>query len=57
MAGDNNWFVDSVYLDQDWIDTEITIWELMKNLDPDNPNDLAADAPEPRFAVVEAPTE
>jgi hypothetical protein len=57
MAGDNNWFVDSVYLDQDWIDTEITIWELMKNLDPENPNYLAADAPEPRFAVVEAPTE
>jgi hypothetical protein len=29
----------------------------MKNLDPENPNYLAADAPEPRFAVVEAPTE
>jgi ABC-type nitrate/sulfonate/bicarbonate transport system substrate-binding protein len=55
MAGDNNWFVDSVYLEEDWIETEVAIWELMKNLDPDNPNYLAADAPTPRFEVIEPP--
>lgn len=55
MAGDNNWFVDSVYLDEAWIDTEVLIWDLMKNLDPENPNYLAEDAPAPRFEVIEPP--
>ncbi len=55
MSGDNDWFVDSVYLDQDWIDAEIKIWELMKTLHPDNANVLPADAPSPRFEVIEPP--
>ncbi|HEX4980205.1 MAG TPA: hypothetical protein VFV63_00820 [Ilumatobacteraceae bacterium] len=56
MAGENNWFVDSVYLeDEEWIEVETAIWELMKNLDPENPNYLAADAPTPRFEVVDPP--
>lgn len=54
MQGDNDWFVDTVYLDQDWIDAEVKIWELMKTLDPDNPNVLNADAPSPRFEALAA---
>lgn len=54
MQGENDWFVDTVYLDQEWVDAEVEIWELMKTLDPENPNVLAADAPSPRFEVLEA---
>lgn len=54
MQGDNDWFVDTVYLDQDWVDAEIKIWDLMKNLGSDNPNALADDAPSPRFEVLGA---
>ena len=54
MQGDNDWFVDSVYLDQDWVDAEIKVWDLMKNLTPENPNVLPADAPTPRFDIIEA---
>ncbi len=54
MQGDNDWFVESVYLDQEWVDAEVQVWELMKTLNPDNPNVLPADAPSPRFEVIEA---
>lgn len=54
MQGENDWFVDTVYLDQDWVDAEVEIWELMKTLDPENPNVLNSDAPTPRFEVLEA---
>ena len=53
MSGDADWFVDKVALDQPWIDTETELWQLMKKLHPDNPNYLAADAPTPRFEVIE----
>lgn len=53
MQGDNDWFVESVYLDQDWVDAEVQVWELMKTLDPDNPNVLPEDSPSPRFEVIE----
>ena len=56
MEGDNDWFVDSVYLDEDWIETEVALWDLMKDLDPDNANYLADDAPTPRLEVVEPPS-
>ena len=52
MQGDNDWFVESVYLDQDWIDAEVKIWDLMKTLHEDNPNKLDSDAPSPRFEVL-----
>lgn len=52
---DRDWFVDSVYLEQDWIDVETQVWDLMKDLDPDNVNYLDADAPTPRFEAVEPP--
>ena len=28
MAGDNDWFVEKVFLDEDWIKNETEIWEL-----------------------------
>jgi ABC-type nitrate/sulfonate/bicarbonate transport system substrate-binding protein len=52
VSGDNDWFVDNVFLEQDWIATETSIWELMKGLHPDNHNYLAADAPKPRFVAL-----
>ncbi|MGH9245847.1 MAG: ABC transporter substrate-binding protein [Acidimicrobiales bacterium] len=57
MEGDNDWFVDSVYLDEDWIEVETAIWELMNNLDPENPNYMASDAPRPRFEAIAPPEE
>ncbi len=53
MQGDNDWFVDSVFLDQEWVDTEIEVYEFMKTLDSENPNSLEADAPTPRFEIIE----
>jgi ABC-type nitrate/sulfonate/bicarbonate transport system substrate-binding protein len=52
VSGDNDWFVDNVFLDEDWIGVETAIWELMKSLNPDNHNYLAADAPKPRFVAL-----
>jgi len=54
MQGDNDWFVDTVYLDQEWVDAETEIWELMKTLHEDNPNVLNQDAPSPRFEALGA---
>jgi ABC-type nitrate/sulfonate/bicarbonate transport system substrate-binding protein len=56
MSGDNNWFVDNVSMDADWIPVETNIWTLMKELNPKNANYLPADAPKPRFEAL-APTE
>ena len=55
MQGENDWFVESVYLDQEWVDAEVQVWELMKTLHEDNPNRLPAEIPTPRFEVVAAP--
>ena len=52
MQGANDWFVESVYLDQEWIDNEVAIFDFMTELHPDNPNGLPADYPAPRFEVV-----
>lgn len=52
VSGDNDWFVDNVFLEEDWIGVETAIWDLMKNLNPDNHNYLAADAPRPRFVAL-----
>lgn len=54
MEGDNDWFVDNVFLESDeWVKTETAIWGLMKGLNPANANYLAADAPTPRFEVLQ----
>jgi ABC-type nitrate/sulfonate/bicarbonate transport system substrate-binding protein len=53
MAGDGNWFVDSVYLDQEWIDAETQIYDFMTELHPDNQNTLSPDFEQPRFEIIE----
>ncbi len=53
MSGDNDWFVEEVVLEEDWIPAEAEIWTLMKELHPDNANYLPADAPSPRFAAID----
>jgi ABC-type nitrate/sulfonate/bicarbonate transport system substrate-binding protein len=52
MSGDNDWFVDQVAMEKDWIPVETEIWSLMKELNPENANYLPADAPTPRFEAV-----
>lgn len=57
MEGDNDWFVDSVYLGSDeWVASETAMWDMMKELHPDNANFLGDDAPQPRFEVLEPPS-
>lgn len=56
MAGESDWFVDSVYLDQDWVDAEQKIWDFMSDLNPENQNYLPADFEKPEFRIVEAPS-
>lgn len=52
MEGENDWFVESVFLDQAWVDAEVLIYDLMTKLNPDNPNGLPADYPAPRFEIL-----
>jgi ABC-type nitrate/sulfonate/bicarbonate transport system substrate-binding protein len=52
ISGDNDWFVESVAMEKDWIPVETEIWNLMKELNPENANYLPADAPTPRFEAV-----
>jgi ABC-type nitrate/sulfonate/bicarbonate transport system substrate-binding protein len=54
LEGDNDWFVDSPFLESDeWVATETAVWDLMKDLDPANANYLQPDAPTPTFVVLE----
>ncbi len=55
MAGDSDWFVESVYLDDAWVEAEVLIYDLMTKLDAENPNSLPADYPAPRFDVIPEP--
>ncbi len=55
MSGDGNWFVDSVYLNDEWIESERAIFDFMVDLHPDNQNKLEPGFPQPRFESVEAP--
>jgi hypothetical protein len=55
MSGDGNWFVDTVYLTEDWIEAEKQIWQFMIDLHPDNQNRLEPDFEDPRFEAIEAP--
>jgi ABC-type nitrate/sulfonate/bicarbonate transport system substrate-binding protein len=52
VSGDNDWFVDKIALEQDWIGGETQIWDMQKDLNPDNANYLAPDAPTPRFEAI-----
>jgi hypothetical protein len=54
ISGENDWFVDSPFLEsEEWVKSETAIWDLMKSLDPENANYLAEDAPTPRFEILE----
>ena len=52
MDGESDWFVESVYLDDAWVQAEVAVYDLMTKLDPDNPNVLPADYAMPRFESV-----
>lgn len=56
VGGENDWFVDDVFLDPGWIEAETAIWSLMKNLHPENANYLPQDAPTPDFVALEPVT-
>ena len=53
MSGEGNWFVDDVYLDQEWVDAETQIYDFMTQLHPDNQNRLEEGFEQPRFEIVE----
>jgi len=55
MEGASDWFVESVYLDDAWVEAEVLIYDLMTQLDPENPNSLPSDYPAPRFEVIPQP--
>lgn len=48
--GEHDWFVDSVYLDDDWIQAETAIYDLMKET-----GFMEQDLPVPRFEAVAPP--
>lgn len=52
MSGDNDWFVESVYLTDDWIEAETKIWDFMTELNPENQNYLEPGFDQPRFEAV-----
>jgi len=55
MAGPNDWFVDSVYFTDEWVEAEQAIWDLQTELNPENDNYLEAGFDPPRFEVIPAP--
>lgn len=52
MGAEHDWWVDSVYMDQDWIDAEVSTWDLLTRLPGDDPNRLPVDHPRPRFEAL-----
>ncbi len=56
MAGPNDWFVDSVYFTDEWVEAERKIWDFMTELNPENENYLPPGFPQPRFEVIPAPS-
>lgn len=52
MEGDSDWFVESVYLTDAWVEAEVAVYDLMVKLHEDNPNGLPADYGQPRFESV-----
>jgi ABC-type nitrate/sulfonate/bicarbonate transport system substrate-binding protein len=55
MAGENDWFVDNVYMTEEWVESEQAIWDFMTELHPDNANYLESGFEEPRFEPIAAP--
>jgi hypothetical protein len=48
---DHDWFVDSVFLDEEWIKNETRLYDLMKETDF-----MEADTKVPRFEAIQPPT-
>ena len=46
---EHDWFVETVYLDEEWVETESTIFSMLEEAG------LAESGESPRFDVVEAP--
>ncbi|HEY4607107.1 MAG TPA: ABC transporter substrate-binding protein [Acidimicrobiia bacterium] len=55
MAGPNDWFVDSVYFTDEWVEAEQAIWDFQTELNPENANYVEAGFDKPRFEVIPAP--
>ena len=55
MSGDGDWFVDSVYLEEDWVENERAIWDFMTELNPENQNYLEPGFEQPEFVIIEEP--
>jgi hypothetical protein len=55
MAGPNDWFVDSVYFTDEWVEAEQAIWDLQTELNPENDNYVEPGFDKPRFEVMPAP--
>lgn len=51
----NDWFVESVYFTDEWVEAERKIWDFMTELHPDNVNKLDEGFPQPRMEVIPAP--
>ena len=47
MAGNNDWFVKTVYMDQAWVDEEVKFYDYMKE-----GGWMSQDAKTPRLEVV-----
>jgi hypothetical protein len=56
MAGENDWFVDSVYFTDEWVEAEQAIWDFQTELNPENANYVEAGFEKPRFEVIPAPS-
>jgi ABC-type nitrate/sulfonate/bicarbonate transport system substrate-binding protein len=56
MSGEGDWFVDSVYLDEEWVESERAIWDLMTELNPENQNYLEPGFEQPEFLIIEEPS-
>lgn len=56
MAGPSDWFVQDVYLNEEWIEAEVKVYDFMTNLVDENPNSLPDDYPMPRFEAVPPPS-
>ncbi len=55
MSGENDWFVDSVYFTDEWVEAERKIWDFQVELNPDNPNRLEEGFSQPVMEVIPAP--
>jgi hypothetical protein len=56
MSGESDWFVDTVYLDEDWVEAERAIYDLMTELNAENQNYLEPGFEQPEFIIIGEPS-